>query len=333
MNWDVFFYEAFKEEQQALQQYLPSNLSAGFTWQTIQEYGDSQPPAPLISIRTQSIIPVSWAKLLRGVLTRSTGFNHIHTFWRQSQTSLLTGYLPLYCSRTVAEQAVLSWMALLRKLPQQVAQFKTFNRDNLTGRECWQKTLLVVGVGNIGYEVVKLGKALGMNVLGVDIEKKYPDVTYVTIADGLPVADVVVAAMNLTSSNQGYFNYSSLRRGKPGLIFVNVGRGECSPSIDLLRLLEENFLGGLALDVYDQESELAIHLRSREVHSNATALAVLKLAEYPNVILTPHNAFNSQEALARKSAQSIQQVTYFLEQGQFLWMVPLVELEFAKPKK
>lgn len=320
----VFFYEAFQEEEQALKRYLSPKLKVGFTWQTIQEVGETHPPAALISIRTQSIIPPAWGTKLSGLLTRSTGYDHIHHYLAQGQGNLPCGYLPRYCHRAVAEQTLLLWLTLLRKLPQQLHQFHTFNRDGLTGQECQQKTLLVVGVGHIGYEVIKISQGLGMPALGVDMEKKYPDVAYVTLEEGLPQADIVVCAMNLTADNRNYFNYSALKRGKPGMIFVNIARGEMSPPVDLLRLLDEQFLGGVALDVYDRESELATLLRRGQVIEHYPDLgAILELAKRPNVILTPHNAFNTQEAVARKADHSIQQVNAFLVTGQFIWPVPV----------
>lgn len=322
---DVFFYEAFEEEAQAIKRYLPASITAGFTWKTIQEQGNHNPPAPLISIRTQSIIPISYATQIAGILTRSTGYDHIHDYLHKCQQNLPCGYLPLYCSRAVAEQTMLLWMSLLRKLPKQIQQFTDFNRDGLTGQECQHKTLLVVGVGNIGYDVVQIGKGLGMNVLGVDIVEKHADVSYTSIDDGLSQADIVVCAMNLTSENIGYFNYHVLKRGKPGLIFVNIARGELSPTEDLLRLLDEKSLGGVALDVYDKERELAVFLRGgNSLPENSDSLITLKLAKRPNVILTPHNAFNTQEAVERKSVHSIQQITHFLETGQFVWPVPIL---------
>lgn len=321
---DVFFYEAFQEEEQALKHHLSSHIQAGFTWKTIQEEADQIPPAPLISIRTQSIIPLSWANKMTGLLSRSTGYDHIYRYLQKCQKNLPCGYLPVYCSRSVAEQTMLLWMALFRKLGPQRTQFDTFNRNGLTGRECFKKTLLVVGVGHIGYEIVQLGQGLGMTVFGVDIDKKYPEVTYVSIEKGLSQADIVVCAMNLTSENLGYFHYQLLKQGKPKLIFINIARGELSPIVDLWHLIEEGFLGGVALDVYENESELATLLRrgSGSHSKDLNVLALLKLAKQPNVILTPHNAFNTHEALERKSVHSVQQVIQFLEQGQFIWTVP-----------
>ena len=319
----MFFYEAFEEEVQALRRCLPTVVEAGFTWRTIQEQGDGEPPASVISIRTQSIIPVSWATKVSGILSRSTGYDHIEGYRKECGKDVPCGYLPLYCSRAVAEQAMLLWMSLLRKLPRQMHNFSRFQRDGLTGGECEHRMLLVVGVGNIGYEVVKIGQGLRMDVLGVDIVKRHSSVSYVSIGEGLPRADVIVCAMNLTSENAGYFNYKLLKRAKPGVVFVNVARGEMSPSGDLLRLLGENHLGGVGLDVYSREIELAVSLRTGRSSKDEEVQATLALAKHPNVVLTPHNAFNTREAVDRKAVHSIQQINHFLEHGDFLWPVPL----------
>ncbi len=319
---DVFFYEAFKEEEQELQRKLSPHVTAGFTWKTIQESDDHNLPAPLISIRTQSLIPYSWAPKLSGILTRSTGYDHIERYLHGCKKNIPCGYLPPYCSRAVAEQAMLLWMFLLRKLHGQIENFSYFKRDELTGQECMQKTLLVVGVGNIGYEVVNIGHGLNMEVFGVDIVTNHADVSYISIEEGLSVADIIVCAMNLTPDNQGYFNYHLLKKTRPGVIFVNVSRGELSPSADLLRLLDEDHLSGVALDVFNHEKELAISLRDGRRSDDEEVANTLELAGRPNVICTPHNAFNTREAIARKSGLSVKQIDHFLKQGEFLRQVP-----------
>ena len=299
---NVYFYEAFEEEVAALKRLLPSTVQAGFTWKTIQEAGDALPPSRLISIRTQSVIPAGWFTGLDGVLARTTGYDHLVGL------PVKCGHLPLYCNRAVAEQAMLLWMALLRKLPQQMEQFRRFHRDGLTGAECENKNLLVVGVGHIGSEVVKIGRGLGMNVRRVDIVAERSDVS---IEKGLPWADIIVCSMNLTAGNRGYFHHDRLRCAKRGALFVNVARGEMSPTADLARLLDEGHLGGVALDVYEDEGALATALRSGQ--------GSFPLAGRANVILTPHNAFNTREAVERKAEQSVQQVRHFLERDRFLW--------------
>lgn len=318
---DVFFYEAFEEETEALKRYLKPGIEVGFTWKTIQEQGAAAPPAALISIRTQSEIPLSWATRLSAILARTTGYDHLRAYLQATASDVSCGYLPLYCHRAVAEQAMLLWMALLRKLPQQTKQFGTFRRDGLTGEECEGKTLLVVGVGNIGHEVVRIGRGLGMEALGVDIIQRHGDVSYVSLEEGLRRANVIVCAMNLTSQNVGNFSYDVLRRAKRGVVFVNVARGEFSPAADLLRLLDEGRLGGVALDVHNRENELAVALRAGRTSSDEEFQATRRLSERPNVILTPHNAFNTREAVERKADQSIRQVMHFLERRIFLWPV------------
>ena len=317
----ICFYEAFEEEAEALTHYLGENVDAVFTDRTIQEAGHTDPPAPLISTRTQSVFPDAWAESLDGILTRSTGYDHILAYRQRTGVAVPAGYLPLYCHRAVAEQAMLLWMALLRRLPVQQRQFHTFHRDGLTGRECQGKKLLVVGVGNIGNQVCHIGTGLNMLVRGVDLDPRYDGVDYCQINEGLPWADIVVCAMNLTEINRGYFDYERLKQAPVGLVFVNVTRGELSPSRDLLRLADEGHLSGLGLDAYDHESALAVALRTGQSSGDEQVKATLSLVKKDHVILTPHNAFNTVEAVARKSEQSIQQMRHFMETGKFLWPV------------
>src|SRR5579871_2829464 len=92
----IHFYEAFEEEIAALQRQWPSHLRASFTWKTIQESGDVEPPAELISVRTQSIIPSAWAGKVRGIVSRTTGYDHLVG----QKIPCGYGYLPHYCSRS-----------------------------------------------------------------------------------------------------------------------------------------------------------------------------------------------------------------------------------------
>jgi len=321
-TYDVYFYEAFDEERKAIRRYLPDDIKAGFSDKTIQENGDDIPRANIISTRTQSVVPEAWLIRVNGFLSRSTGFDYFQSLKNKAGQSVHFGYLPLYCARAVAEQALLLWMALWRKLPQQTEQFKTFHRDGLTGQESRGKSLLVVGVGNIGYEVVQIGRGLDMIVKGVDIVRKHNNVDYVDFDEALPDADIIVSAMNLTPENTGYFHYERMKKTKPGALFINVARGEQSPPSGLKRLLDKNILSGIALDVYPFENELGTALRANAEVKNDELRIIKTLSGYPNVIFTPHNAFNTAESVERKAEQSVEQVRHFIEKGSFLWNVP-----------
>jgi D-lactate dehydrogenase len=318
--FDVYFYEAFAEEAEELRSLLPARISAGYIDATIQEAGHAEPPSRLLSVRTQGVIPPDWAPRIGGILSRSTGYDHLAAYAKLAQGhDIRYGHLPLYCHRAVAEQAMLLWMALLRKLPNQLRQFREFKRDGLTGLECRGKTLAVVGVGNIGREIVAIGVALGMKVLGVDRNRVHAGIDYTSIDGALAAADIVVCAMDLNDSSIGYFDAAKWKRVKSGALFINIARGEISPSTALVAALDAGQLGGVALDVYDHEPALAVALRTGVATSDAEALAALELARRDNVICTPHNAFNSAEAVHRKSLHSVRQIEEFLRTGNFLW--------------
>jgi len=333
MKYQVFFFEVFQEEEQKLRQLLPTDIQIGYTDKTIQEWMNYQKkvcPAHLLSIRTQSIIPDCWTNTgyIKGILSRSTGYDHLSIY-----KPIKCGYLPCYCSKAVAEQATLLWMSLLKKLPQQISQWRTFNRDHITCSEfgTGNKVMLVVGVGNIGYQVSKIAQALNINVYGVDIVEKHPDIEYIDSKDSnnlikfLNKVDIIVCCMNLTRDNQNYFDYQLLSNVKKGAIFVNVSRGELANCNDLHRLLEEKHLGGVGMDVYPKENQLGVKLRKRirdtRIRFTDQEIAILKMADMPNVILTPHNAFNTYEGLNRKVKDTIKQVISFLETGDFVWNI------------
>jgi D-lactate dehydrogenase len=322
MSYDLFFYEAFEEEETALRSFLPDSLRAGFTAATIQEAGHAEPPARIISLRTQSAVPAAWGVQVEALLSRSTGYDHLTDYKNATGTPAALGYLPLYCARAVAEQAILLMLALMRKLPRQTAQFDTFDRDGLTGSECEGQILLIVGVGHIGSELARIGEGLGMQVYGADPEVKHDFIRYTEFDAMKAEADVIVCSMNLTPDNCGYFNQQRLSGLKPSALFINIARGEHAPPGILADLLRNGRLGGVGLDVYDKEKELAVSLRSGAEKPGAALKEIMELRAMPNVICTPHNAFNTQEAVLRKSEQSIRQVERFLETGGFIWTVP-----------
>jgi D-lactate dehydrogenase len=323
---DVYFYEAFEEEAGYLKKCLADSgleLEAGFTWKTIQEDDYTEPPAPIISIRTQSQIPPCWANGINAVLTRSTGYDHLRKYISDTCSEFQAGYLPLYCSRAVAEHAIMTLFALMRKLVVQRRQFVKFHRDGITGFEIQSKRLLIVGVGNIGYEALKIGRGLEMQVKGVDVDQKHSDVEYVDIEKGLAWADAVICCMNLTEDNRGYFDVDkfSMMQRKP--FFVNVARGELASGPEVLKALKAGRIAGASMDVYSDESSLAAVLRdAKPTGDNPDVWSVVEMLERDDVLLTPHNAFNTQESVMRKSAQSIEQLRHLKSQGCFKWPLP-----------
>lgn len=323
-RYDVYCYEVFKEEAFYLNRFLPGYLKAGFTHYALGEKKLPKfPPAKIISIRTQSIIPTQWDGKLDAILSRSTGFDHIAKYLKQIKTDIACGYLPRYCSQAVAESAILLVMALMKKLPLQIKQFKTFNRDNLTGSGIKGKKVLVIGVGNIGSKIADIASKLGMKVLCADIVKRFKKFKYVNAETAAKKADIIISAMNLTDDNVNYFDYDFFEKAKKGSVFVNIARGELSPIEDISKAIDGRLLAGAALDVYPDESRLAADLRSRTNNPSHITKTINKLTLKPNVILTPHNAFNTRESTEEKAKQTAEQIVYFLKHKRFKWKVEI----------
>ena len=327
--FSAVFYEAFEEEEKILRKVLPKEYKYLFTWKTIQESGHKAPPAKVISTRTQSKFPMEWAGSLSAIISRSTGYDHVASYLIQANSNISAAYLPEYAARPVAEQALMMWTALLRNFTLQKKSFETFHRDGLTGREIRNCRITVIGVGRIGGEIVDIAHGLKMKILGVDIKprtemKKQYGLKYVSLLEGLKNADVAVCALPFTEITRGMLNYKTLKVMPGNSIFINVGRGEVSPSEDLLKLLNEGILSGIGLDVYDFEKELASVLRDGTALSKLkpearkSVAAVLKLMKYQNAILTPHNAFNTEESVERKSRRTAENLAAYLKTGKFL---------------
>jgi D-lactate dehydrogenase len=181
---DIFFYEAFLEEEEALRRGLRDNITAGFTSRTIQESGHASPPADLISTRTQSIIPPAWGPHRKGILTRRTGHDHLASFLEGPGSLVKAGYLPC----TAAGQWPSSPAALAgphEEIRAQMNHLKGFERDGLTGMECRARPCWWWGWGNIGYEICRIGEALGNECPRGRPHSKAPGIRYVSIHDAM----------------------------------------------------------------------------------------------------------------------------------------------------
>ena len=158
-------------------------------------------------------------------------------------------------------------------------------------------------------------------VVGVDVDPWRDDVTYIEPDEAVRTSDVLVCAMDLNDASRGYFTIDRLRPAKRGAVFVNVSRGEISPTTHLTTLLDEGVLGGVGLDAFDGEQELGAALRAGRGPEGEEARAAVALMGRHDVVLTPHNAFNTEEAVDRKSEHSIRSLMDFRSGGAFTWPV------------
>jgi len=200
---------------------------------------------------------------------------------------------------------------VLRKLYDAYEQLRNgnFSRKNLVGSDLAGKTLGVVGTGDIGSHVVKIGTAFDMNVLAFDIKPNEQLVaqtgcTYVAFDELLAQSDIITLHVPYNKATHHLINMKSIKKIKKGNLLINTSRGPIVETAALVRGLQDDIFMGAGLDVLEEEGDMEHEVSLLlEEHPNAqilqTVLANHYLIEHPRVIVTPHNAFNTIEARKR----------------------------------
>jgi D-lactate dehydrogenase len=248
------------------------------------------------------------------VFTRSTGFDHIN-LEKAEELDVDVYNVPHYGSNTVAEHAFGLLLSLSKKIPESIERTKqSFTHEGLTGFELEDKTLGVIGTGEIGQKAVKMGKGFDMDVIAFD---PYGDDSlehelgfmYVSMRDLLEKADVISVHCPLTSQNKYMFSKTQFQK-MDDTVFINTARGGLVNSKHLLEALKKGNVKAAGLDVLDMEDEM----RKRETIHEKTEFAEdeleanRKLIEREDTIVTPHNAFNTEEAKQRILETTIQNI-------------------------
>jgi D-lactate dehydrogenase len=247
---------------------------------------------------------------LQLIATRSTGYDHVDArFCREHGITVCN--VPSYGAHTVAEHVFALLLALSHHVVEAVDRTRRgdFSMQNLRGFDLLGKTLGVVGTGDIGRGVVEIADGFGMEILAHDVEPTPElieafDVEYVSLDELLDRSDVVTLHVPLDEETRHLLSYDEFDRMKAGSILINTARGEIVDTKALLRALGEGRVAAAGLDVLPEEPSIreeAELLRSifREEHDLETLLADHVLLRMRNVIITPHSAFNTTEAIQR----------------------------------
>lgn len=248
---------------------------------------------------------------LKMIAVRSTGFDHIDLA-ECERRGIVVANVPVYGDNTVAEHAFALILALSRKIFQSYERTErmNFDRTGLQGFDLFGRTLGVVGTGNIGKHAIRIGRGFSMNVIAHDVK---PDLqlagelgfSYTASLDELlGKSDVVTLHVPYNPATHHFINRENIQTMKRGAILVNTARGGLVDTAALLWALEEGILSGVGLDVLEEENDTyeEIELLSKEFPPNKDIATILRnhiLVARDNVIITPHNAFNSVEAVQR----------------------------------
>jgi D-lactate dehydrogenase len=259
---------------------------------------------------------------LRFVATRSTGFDHIDL--REClRRRIAVSNVPSYGENTVAEHTFALILALSRNIHK--AYVKTikgdFSLEGLQGFDLKGKTLGVVGAGHIGLHVIKMAKGFGMEVLVHDARRnvflsEVLDFRYVPLETLLSRSDIVSLHVPYMASTHHLMNRAAFRRMKRGALLINTARGGLVDTDALVWALDEGIVGGAGLDVLEGEElvkeERQLLSRDFPKEKLATALRNHILLHRENVVITPHIAFDSREALQRILETTASNIAGFL---------------------
>lgn len=253
----------------------------------------------------------------RLVATRSTGYNHIDAAAAE-RLGIAVVRVTDYSPHSVAEFAVGLLLAVNRKIARASVRTRegNFDLDGLMGFDLYGKTVGIIGTGKIGTIFARIMAGFGCTVVGHD---RYPNpafealgARYVGIDELLECSDVVSLHCPLTPETHHIVNATSLARAKRGSILVNTSRGGLVDTEAAIGALKTGQLGGLAIDVYEQEASLFFQDLSSTI---ITDDVIQRLVSFPNVIVTGHQAFFTVEAIGQIMRTTIESITA-LERGE-----------------
>ena len=257
-------------------------------------------------------------KGVRLLALRSAGFNHVDV---QAASDLGIGVcrVPGYSPYAVAEFAVGLLLSLNRKIHKAYHRVRdlNFSLDGLVGVDLHGKTVGVVGCGRIGKVFAKIMAAMGCKVLiydsNVDEEmKSNPAVSYVGFDQICLQSDFISLHVPLNKDTLHLINEGAISKMKPTVLLINTGRGALIETKALIKALKKGCIGGAALDVYEEEENVFFHDLSATGLQDDT---LARLLTFPNVLITSHQAFLTQEALGNIAETTLKNIRNYFADG------------------
>ncbi len=250
------------------------------------------------------------------IALRCAGFNNVD-IKAARQYGIKVVRVPAYSPHAVAEYAVTLMMALNRKVYRSVYRTRegNFKLNGLLGFDMYGKTAGLIGMGRIAKELIKILRGFGMNVVAYDL---YPDeafakeyqVKMVTLDELYEQSDIISLHCPLTEETKFIINNESITKMKYGVMIINTGRGKLIKTEDLIDGLRSHQIGSAGLDVYEEEANYFYEDRSDKMIDDDKLALLLMM---PNVIITSHQAFFTQEATHNIAVTTLQNILDFVE--------------------
>jgi D-lactate dehydrogenase len=245
------------------------------------------------------------------IITRSTGMDHIDVVAAE-QHGIKIANVPSYSPQAIAEHAITLALALNRHviLADRNSHNFDFRNEELVGFNFSGKTVGIIGLGNTGIAVAKIFNGLGCDVIAYDpfFPTKTRQIAEVTLDELFDKSDIISLHLPLTETSKYLINKTTLDQMKTGVMLINTSRGGLINTDDILVALNSGKIGYLGMDVYEHEQGLFF-----ENHENDNIKDPLleRLLQHTNVIITPHQAYLTKEALQEIADQTINNLNKF----------------------
>jgi D-lactate dehydrogenase len=247
------------------------------------------------------------------IALRSAGFNNVDLV-AAKDNGLTVCRVPAYSPYAVAEHTIALILTLNRKTHKAYNRVRegNFALDGLTGFDLHGKTVGVIGTGTIGAVVCSILKGFGCKVLAYDIVQN-PDAvaagaTYVSKDELLKLSDIITLHCPLNAQTQHLIDAAAMVKMKPGVMLINTGRGALIDTAAVIRSLKSKQVGYLGLDVYEEEGGVFFEDQSAKGLQDDV---LARLLTFPNVLVTGHQAFLTNEALANIADTTLANITKF----------------------
>jgi D-lactate dehydrogenase len=323
---DIAVFEAEDWERQAF-----AHLGPGYRVRCVAEsldernaadFSHAEVASPFVNSRFNASALSQFPKL-KLIATRSAGYDHID-LEHCSARGITVSNVPHYGDSTVAEHVFALLLAVARNLVDAVERTRRgrFTQAGLRGFELRDRVIGVVGTGCIGLRVIEIARGFGMNVIAHDLRKDQAAAArlgfaYASLDQLLSDSDVVTLHVPATSGTAGMISDREFSRMKRGAILINTARGHIVDVEAMVRALADGKLRAAGLDVLPQEpllrEEAAIFHEGAVTDAEDFKALVANnvLLRFPNVIVTPHNAYNTDAALQRLVATTLANIEAF----------------------
>ena len=261
----------------------------------------------------ESVLKALSATGIKVAALRCAGFNNVDLAAAKANNIVIVR-VPAYSPHAVAEHAVALILTLNRKTHKAYNRVRegNFSLERLTGFDLYGKTVGVIGTGRIGQEFCKIMSGFGCKVLAFDlIANKHLEesgVNYLPLIDVLEQADIISLHCPLNEQTRHIINAHTISMMKEGVMLINTSRGALINTRAVIKALKTGGIGYLGLDVYEQEETLFFNDLSENIIQDDD---IMRLLSFPNVLITSHQGFFTQEALIQIAQITMQNISDF----------------------